>query len=211
VLIVRHGQSVGNAQRRWQGQLDFPLTDLGRQGAADAAEHLAGLVPPLATIWSSPLRRALDTAVIVADRLGSEVATDERLQERYAGAWQGLTTEEIDARWPGHRAEGRWPDDAEPTHAVAARATAALRHISEAADAADLAGPIVVVSHAGVIRSLQAVAGGPDDPIANLGGTWFELVGGTVRVVSSLPAPPAASPVVSDDAPVIADDDTDRL
>ena len=80
LLVVRHGQSVWNAEGRWQGRADPPLTPLGEQQAADAALH----VGPIDEVWSSDLQRAHRTAEIVAAHLGLAVRVDPRLAEHPA-------------------------------------------------------------------------------------------------------------------------------
>ncbi|HEX8581069.1 MAG TPA: histidine phosphatase family protein, partial [Acidimicrobiales bacterium] len=66
VLLVRHGQSVWNAEGRWQGQLDPPLSDVGAEQARAAAAHLDGVV----AVATSDLDRARRTAEILAEALG---------------------------------------------------------------------------------------------------------------------------------------------
>jgi broad specificity phosphatase PhoE len=172
VLLVRHGQSEWNALGRWQGIADPPLSDAGRSTADELAGSLAELVPSIdGVVWSSPLRRARDTAAIIAERLGLRVAIEERLAERSVGEWMGLTNREIDARWPGHREAGRWPVGFEPTTSVVARAVAALGDIAAASSERAL-----VVAHAGIIRSLLSLHPGHDGPVPNLGGCWFDVM-----------------------------------
>jgi broad specificity phosphatase PhoE len=81
ILWVRHGQSTWNVLDRMQGhELSPPLTDLGREQAQDAAEALAdrGVV----RLLSSPATRALETAEIIAQRLGLEVEVEPLLLEK---------------------------------------------------------------------------------------------------------------------------------
>ena len=87
ILVVRHGQSVWNADGRWQGQADPPLSELGQSQAASASARI-GLVDG---IYASDLLRAHHTAEIVAAPIGSDVALDPRLRERAAGDWEGRT------------------------------------------------------------------------------------------------------------------------
>ena len=102
ILLVRHGESEWNATRRWQGQADPPLTDLGRTQAAHAAAAL-GAVDAIVT---SDLQRASATAQVIADALGLDAPMiDPRLRERDAGEWSGLTREEIHDQWPGYLTE----------------------------------------------------------------------------------------------------------
>lgn len=85
--FLRHGETHFNRDRRTQGQLDTKLNDLGRAQASRAAEALRG--EPIERIVASPLSRARDTAQVVADALGLEVATDPGLMECHLGDHQG--------------------------------------------------------------------------------------------------------------------------
>lgn len=99
LLLVRHGQSLGNHEGRLQGRKEFPLTDLGAQQAEALAQRLAGA--GLAAVYASPIRRAHETALAVGRRTGLEVALEERVQEYDFGeALSGLTWQEIRERKP---------------------------------------------------------------------------------------------------------------
>ncbi|MBF8286806.1 MAG: putative phosphoglycerate mutase family protein, partial [Dehalococcoidia bacterium] len=79
LLLIRHAESEGNAQGRLQGRKEYPLTARGAVQAAALAQRLA--VEPIAAVYASPIRRALDTALAVGTQLGSEVIAEPRLQE----------------------------------------------------------------------------------------------------------------------------------
>jgi broad specificity phosphatase PhoE len=169
IVLVRHGQSTWNAVGRWQGRADPPLSELGERQADDAAA--AELLGPVAVAWSSPLDRACATATRIADRLGLTVTVDERLAERDAGEWTGLTRDEIEAGWPGYLADRRRPPAFEADDELASRALEVLHEI-----AAHAAGSTVLaVSHGGLIRSVERALGADSPPVPNLGGR--ELVG----------------------------------
>ena len=122
-MLWRHGQTVWNAERRFQGQSDIPLDETGQAQAERAARLLAGLRPDL--IVSSDLSRAAGTAAALARLTGLEVTLDKDLRERHGGCWEGLTDAEIRARYPVEHAN--WsPPDGEPTPVVAERVAAAL-------------------------------------------------------------------------------------
>jgi len=104
LIVWRHGNTDWNAGHRVQGQTDVPLNALGRQQAVDAAELLVKLKPD--AIVSSDLRRAADTAAALAALTGLPVRPDQRLRERYFGAWQGLTMAEVASAHPEEYA--RW-------------------------------------------------------------------------------------------------------
>src|SRR5437588_9392153 len=117
-LVVRHGQSTWNALGRWQGHADPPLSPLGEEQAAAAADRLVGVV---VEVCASDLARARRTAEIVAGRLGVSLRLEPRLRERQAGPWTGLTHEEIAAGWPGYLEAGRPPPGFEGEHGLVAR------------------------------------------------------------------------------------------
>lgn len=93
IYLCRHGQTEWNRERRLQGQAEADLTPLGRLQAAAMADLLRDLTtraPPADwRIVASPLRRTRDTAQAIADRLGLEVAFDDRLKELTVGDWEG--------------------------------------------------------------------------------------------------------------------------
>jgi len=102
VLVIRHGETAWNRESRIQGHIDIPLNDQGRWQAERLAQALAD--EPLAAIYSSDLQRAFDTAQAIAEATGLDVVADETLRERHFGDMEGLTHDEILARWP---VEGR--------------------------------------------------------------------------------------------------------
>ena len=146
ILLARHGETEWNRLGRWQGHADPPLNETGRSQAAALAEQLEG--DGIAAVYSSDLRRASETARIVAGRLGLEVTEDRALREIDVGSWQGLTKAQIDGRpWDGERYEHH-----------SERVTRALREIA----ARHPDGRVLVVSHGGSLRRVQeAVLGEP--------------------------------------------------
>lgn len=159
LLLARHGETDWNRDGRFQGQADTPLNDRGREQAQALAEEVNGVD----VIYSSDMRRAIETAEVVAERLRLDVKVDSRLRERGFGAWEGLTPGEIEAsfresfdRW--RRGDGFGADDAETHEAFAARiegflGDALARHPDET---------VLVIAHGGSIRVIQAVASGLD-------------------------------------------------
>jgi broad specificity phosphatase PhoE len=164
---VRHGQSTWNADGRWQGQEDPPLSELGERQAVEAAGHLD---PPDA-VWASDLVRARRTAETLASHHGVEVAVDARLRERHAGPWQGRTRAEIEDEWPGYLATGGRPDGYEGDEALIARVLAVLDDIADA----HRGEAVTVVTHGGVVGVVERHLGGTrGDRIPNLGGRRLE-------------------------------------
>jgi broad specificity phosphatase PhoE len=177
VLLLRHAESEWNRIGRWQGTEDPPLSDAGRRDAA----QLAPVLGRFGAIWTSPLSRARETATIIGSALdAAPVQIDARLVEVHFADWQGLNVDEIDARWPGLRASGRRPRGAESDDAVSTRAMAALSTIAGPSAAAD--GPILVVTHGGLIRTVCRHLGHPTAAPANLGGVWLTGADGDWRV-----------------------------
>ena len=188
LVLLRHGQTEYNAASRMQGQLDTPLSDLGRDQAVAAAEVLAKRQPLL--IVSSDLRRALDTATSLSERSGLPVTVDTRLRETHLGDWQGMTHLEVDASAPGARLV--WRDDARwAPHGGESRVDVAARSMPLIAEL--VAGqpewgvdeperPVVLVAHGGLIAALTAaLLGLPVDDWPVLGGmgnaSWVQLSG----------------------------------
>jgi glucosyl-3-phosphoglycerate phosphatase len=145
-VLWRHGQTIWNAERRFQGQTDIPLDGTGEAQAASAASRLATLAPD--AIFSSDLSRAAGTAAPLARLTGLPVTLDKDLRERSGGSWEGLTDKEIGERFPRERVSWN-PPDGESTIAVADRVGGALVRI--AATLAD-DGLAVVVSHGAALR-----------------------------------------------------------
>ena len=98
ILLVRHGETDWNAAGRIQGHNDTPLNAAGRLQSRQAAQRLAR--EPIRALYSSDLARAFETATIIGEPLGLTVVTSPMLRERSYGAWEGLTSAEIQVRYP---------------------------------------------------------------------------------------------------------------
>jgi broad specificity phosphatase PhoE len=160
ILIARHGESDWNVAGRWQGHADRPLSERGREQAEALAERLEG--KGVEAIYASDLTRALETANVIAAARGLDVRTDSRLREIHFGGWEGLTTAEIEQRYPDEVA--RWRSD-DGSHAFAGGETYAqmgervVRALSEIASAHPT-DTVLVVLHGGPIRGVLAHAVG---------------------------------------------------
>lgn len=168
-LLARHGQSTWNADGRWQGRADPPLSELGERQAADAIVVLheraaSGL--SVDRIWASTLLRARRTAEIIAAGLALAVEVDHRLQEVDAGEWTGLTRAEIEADWPRYLGEHRRPPGFETHEHLAARALEALGAIAAATGDET----VLVVTHGGVIGAVERHLAADWQRTPNLGG-----------------------------------------
>jgi glucosyl-3-phosphoglycerate phosphatase len=145
-VLWRHGQTVWNVEKRFQGQIDISLDEVGVQQAERAARLLAALRPD--AIFSSDLRRATDTATSLSRIVGLPINADKDLRERYGGEWEGLLDSEIRERYPAEHAT--WsPPKGESSHAVGERVCSALERAAASLPPGGLA---VVVSHGAAIR-----------------------------------------------------------
>jgi broad specificity phosphatase PhoE len=159
LLLARHGETDWNREGRWQGWADPPLNELGRMQAAELAEQLRAV--PFDAVYASDLRRARETAEVVAAPHRVPVVTDPRLREIDVGSWSGLTRAEIEERFPG-----RERPDGETREEHAARVLAAVEEIAR-----DNAGRrILIVTHGGTMRALHGhVDERPWQPVMNCG------------------------------------------
>ena len=99
LYLVRHGETESNRLGLALGRSDVPLNERGLQQAGQLATALGR--EPLAAVYSSPLRRTLDTAQVIAAARGLEVSVEERLIEMDIGELDGLTFAEVRERYPG--------------------------------------------------------------------------------------------------------------
>jgi broad specificity phosphatase PhoE/ribonuclease HI len=158
LLLLRHGQTALSVQRRYSGRGNPELTELGRQQAAAAAQHLVN-IGDIAAVVSSPLGRARQTADAAARVLGRPVTVHEGLTETDFGQWEGLTFHEAAERDPQlHR---RWlgdtsvaPPAGESFDAVHQRVTQVRDELSESYGNAS----VLVVSHVTPIKALLRMA-----------------------------------------------------
>jgi broad specificity phosphatase PhoE len=156
VILLRHGQTVFNQvfteTRVDPGVADPPLTDLGREQAAAAAQSLRG--EGVRRLVASPYLRALETAEIIAAALDVPVTVETLVRERKAFSCDvGSPRSVLATRWPGWRFEHVdeiwWPDDDEPVETLFDRCRAFCAAMAGMADWRDVA----VVTHWGVIRA----------------------------------------------------------
>ncbi len=158
LLLIRHGETAWNAEHRIQGQLDIPLSPLGILQSARLAECLAN--EPIDAVYSSAQSRAWLTAAPLAARLGLEIIAEPRLRERSFGIFEGLTLEEIAARYPAEfmkwreRDPGWRPEGGETGQQLIDRVMSAVteigtRHASQT---------VALVSHGGVLDVVYRAA-----------------------------------------------------
>ncbi len=158
IVLVRHGETDWNRDRRFQGQADIALNETGRAQVRALAAELAG--QHFAIAYTSPLRRAAESAEILAAALGLEVRPCDALKEVDVGSWAGLTVPEVENRFPnGHR---RWLDsragweDGETYDELGERVVAGLSRIADAHPDAH----VLAVTHGGPIRAILAAIRG---------------------------------------------------
>lgn len=162
ILLIRHGETAWNAERRLQGHTDIALSDHGHRQARALADALAA--EGIDLLVSSDLQRARETAQAVADKLGIEVAVDERLRERCYGAFEGMLYSQVARTYPAEWEAWQARDiDALPPEGE--RRAETFRQFYERAHGAILdwasrhAGKrIAVVSHGGVLECAYRAA-----------------------------------------------------
>ncbi len=148
LLLVRHGETDWNRERRWQGHADPPLNEAGRAQAAELAAALAG--ERLDAIYASDLRRAYETAEILGARLGLPVTSDPDLREIDVGSWSGLTREQLAGR--------EWDGETQEAHRK--RVLRAVRRVARLHPA----GRVLVVTHGGSLRRVFETVGEAERP-----------------------------------------------
>jgi broad specificity phosphatase PhoE len=159
ILLARHGETDWNREGRFQGWADPPLNDAGRAQARELADRLRD--SPFDAVYSSDLRRAHETADIVAAPHDVPVVTDPGLREIDVGSWSGLTRGEIEERFPGTDHH-----DGESREDHLARVLAAVERIARA----HVGERILIVSHGGSLRALRRHAiREPVHPMENCG------------------------------------------
>ena len=151
LLLVRHGETDWNAERRWQGHADVPLNERGREQARRLADSFSE--DDVDAIYASDLARARETAEILGARLGRPVVVDPDLREIDVGSREGLTGEEVGTR----------PWDGESHEAHRDRTLNALARIV----AGHPGSTVLVVAHGGTLRRMHEHVGVEPTEIAN--------------------------------------------
>lgn len=156
-FLVRHGETIWNRQRKYQGQSDVTLTDEGRTQARILSERLKG--EQIDVIYASDLSRTVETAEIIAKHHGRKVLTAPLMRELSFGIWEGMTYDEIIQKWPQEYKE--WQDDpynkkppeGETLSELCERVSKFLMETAKKHPDSR----ILVVSHAGPIRAILSV------------------------------------------------------
>lgn len=194
LILIRHGETAWNRERRMQGQTDIPLSDLGRAQAAAVGQRLANY--PFTALYSSDLSRAWQTATAISQASGRKIRSEVALRERTFGIFEGLTYDEMAQRHPDAHARfaQRDPDYAVPggesPRQFFERSLACLNAIARA----HVGDCVVVVTHGLVLDTLYRAARKMpleekrDAPLLNASlntfrceyGAWFEIAWGDV-------------------------------
>ncbi|HEY4689707.1 MAG TPA: histidine phosphatase family protein [Anaerolineae bacterium] len=154
LYLIRHAESIWNAEGRVQGQADPPLSERGLSQAGQVADRFRG--QPIAALYSSPLQRARQTAECIAGTIGRPVQVEERLKEHNMGLFTGLVWMEIAQQFPEFAAA--WMHQAmdmpggEKQHVFRARATGVIEDIA----ARHPDSRVIVVSHSGIFGEYLA-------------------------------------------------------
>jgi alpha-ribazole phosphatase len=156
LMLVRHGETEWNVQRRYQGQSDIPLSNLGRRQAELVAERLVG--KRIDAIYASDLKRAWETAQAIAEKNSLDVLTEPRLRELKFGILEGLTFEEAEEQYPDMIAAwledfNNTPEGAETIDLFNARIVSLLDDLNEKHDEQI----VLLVGHGGSLSEILRV------------------------------------------------------
>ncbi len=156
LILVRHGETEWNKQRRYQGQTDIPLSARGRQQAELVAERLTS--QKIDAIYASDLKRAWETAQIVAEKSVVNVSSEPRLRELKFGILEGLTFDEAQTQYPDMIAAwledfNNTPESAETIHAFNARIVSLLDDLKGKHDEQI----VLLVGHGGSLSEILRV------------------------------------------------------
>lgn len=152
LILIRHGETIWNRQKRYMGHSDVPLNETGVRQAEALAVRLAS--EPFEAIYSSDLQRARRTAEIIARDSGVAVRLDPRLRELSFGQWEGTTEDDLRSAHPQEYLAWQTdpsfvPPGGESMDQLGERAYAALREIARN----HLMGTVTVVAHGGSLHA----------------------------------------------------------
>jgi broad specificity phosphatase PhoE len=175
ILLARHGETDWNREKRWQGVSDLSLNERGREQARALAEKLQAA--PLCSVYASDLRRAYETALVVAEAKGLTVTPMPELREVDVGSWTGLSYDEVKERFRDAYTQvrtrtGRGWDGGETYAEMGRRVLQAMRRIAR-----EHAGEaVLVVTHSGPIRTVRAHALGLDYAADRKAAPWVDRI-----------------------------------
>ena len=167
LVLIRHGVTAWNQQRRFQGQIDTPLSEEGHQQAMLTARYLSTLsqAQPINAIYASDLKRAWSTAEPIARLLGLPILKQSLLRERHYGVFEGKTHEELQLeglqsdyqRWRNREPDFALPQGGESLRDFFDRTNRALQSIVAAHQSNER---IVAVTHGGFLDCAYRIASG---------------------------------------------------
>lgn len=155
-IIVRHGYSTTNMEKKFAGQSDVPLTEIGLEQARDTAEYILKNYK-IDAIYSSDLCRAIDTAKPIAEALQMPIKTEKDLREFSAGCWEGKYIKDLWAEYPEEFA--KWANDVgnarcgdgETSAEVSLRSEKIFKKIARENEGKT----VLVATHGGVVRAVR--------------------------------------------------------
>jgi probable phosphoglycerate mutase len=189
LYMVRHGQTAASRENRFCGSSDPLLTAAGEAMAQAFAQAYASL--RWDAIYSSPMRRARQTADALGGLTGVQVAIEDGLKEIDYGEWEGLRHDEVKVRWPN--AFEYWADDVAsrgtPGGETAFHVAARAMRVVEAIRSRHQQGNVLLVSHKATLRVITCALLGLDvrlfreriaQPVSAI--TMFAVTGTTARL-----------------------------
>jgi len=184
LLLARHGETDWNREHRLQGWADPPLNELGRAQALELAARLEG--QRIDAVYASDLRRASETARIVADRLSLPVIEDRSLREVDLGSWSGKLRDDV---------TGLTRSDGESRVQLRERVVAGVLAIA----AGHPGETLLIVSHGGSLRALETHSTGRDPrPLANCESFRMRAENGRLELVEPPPKTAPREPEADD-------------
>ena len=157
LIIIRHGYSMGNKEKKFTGQNDVPLDEIGFQQAESTAKYIIDNFK-VDAIYSSDLSRAYETVKPISNAIGLPITTLTALREVNVGSWQGKLISEIEKEFPENlKLYKKSPglihfDNGESYKELIIRVQKAMEQIAEDNDRKT----VVIGTHGGVIRALRA-------------------------------------------------------
>jgi len=156
LMLVRHGETEWNAQRRYQGQSDVPLSEVGRRQAELIADRISG--HPIDAVYASDLKRAWETAQIIVEKSGLEIVAEPRLRELKFGILEGLTFDEALEQYPEMITAwledfNKPPDGAETIDVFITRIVSLLEDLKQKHDEQT----VLLVAHGGPLSEILRV------------------------------------------------------
>lgn len=159
LILIRHAESVANAEGRWQGHADFALSERGEQQAEKVAQAIKCAALATTVIYSSPLKRARATADAIASALGAAITEWDALKEYDVGAFSGRTLDEIradKAEWVGQFEKTRDWHHVPGAETPVAREQRGIAVIEQLLNLHPDGSEVICVTHGGIMQFFLA-------------------------------------------------------